>query len=128
MKNKNEEKKMPVLFSKKFIAHAFNVPENKISSWGIMKTNGLYSPCLNLKGSRNVIDLIEAEFKSCLKLSWTNVQSFPVKNVVQKDGKIIFTAVDDGEDVSVEFTHEDLENIYLKKCYIPGITDKKTFL
>ena len=128
MKNKHEENKMPVLFSKKFIAHAFNVPENKISSWGLMKTNGLYSPCLLLKGSRNVIDLISAEFKSCLKLSWTNVQSFPVKNVVQKDGKIIFIAENDGEDVSVEFTHEDLKNIYLRKCYISGITEKQTFL
>ena len=34
----------------------------------------------------------------------------------------------DGEDVSVEFTHEDLKNIYLRKCYISGITEKQTFL
>lgn len=128
MKNKHEEKKMPVLFSKKFIAHAFNIPENKISSWGLIKANGHYSPCLLLKKSRNVVDLIEAEFKTCLKLSWTNVQAFPVKNVSQKNGKITFTAVDDGEDISVEFSHEDLKNIYLKRVYIPGITDKQTFL
>ncbi|GEM_PF-4192101 len=127
MKN-NEKKKLPVLFSKKFIAHVFNIPENKISSWGLIKDNGHYSPCLLLKGSRNVVDLIGAEFKSCLKLSWTNVQSFPVKNVSQKKGKIIFTAIDNGEEISVEFSHEDLKNIYFKRCYIPGMTDKHTFL
>lgn len=124
MKNKTV-KKRPNFFSKKFVSKAFNIPACKVGKWGILKTSEGCSPCLMLKNSRNVVDLIKGEFKSCLQMSWTKVYAAPAE-ISQKNGVITFSAQINGEDASVEFKKQDLEEIYSRRVYLPD-TDTKTF-
>lgn len=118
-------KKRPTFFSKKFVSKALNIPACKVGQWGIIKSSEGCSPCLLLKNSRNVVDLIKGEFKSCVELSWTKVFAAPAE-ISQKKGTITFSAQINGEQITVDFKKQDLEEIYSRRFYLPD-TDNKIF-
>ena len=113
LKNNKMKKKKPNFFTKKFFSRTFNLPENKVGQWGILKNEGKLSPCLMLRKEQNVIDLLAGEFKTCKDLSWTKTFAEPAQ-ISREKNEIIFTAKIKGEEVSVK-----LNKSYWKK-YIPA--------
>ena len=111
-------------FSKRFFSRLTGFPQGKLGSWGIKQENKILTPCLQIKNSRNVINLLTGTVETCGKFAFGNREYLPA-NVKCKKGIISFNAQE--QDTELTFSEEDLRNIYSRRYYWPGI-EKEVFL
>lgn len=109
-------------FSKKFFSRLTGFPQGKLGSWGIKQEKNILTPCLQIKNSRNVINLLTGTVETCGKFAFGDRQYLPA-DVKCKKGIISFNA----DETELTFSEEDLRNIYSRRYYWKGI-EKEVFL
>lgn len=78
MKTKKEQ----TFANLKDIAKVFNVPQKRIAGWGILhKNDAPATPCIMIRKSLAVIDLLEGKLITTGDLGWRNITALPAVKV-----------------------------------------------
>lgn len=109
----------------KFFARQFAIRENLLS-WGIMKENGKSSFCVLIDGTNNFIDVVNARFRSQISVRGTKIVARPARFYEVEPNHYQLAADFDDGTVLVNFTKQNIKDIYHDKVYHEGM-EKEVF-
>ena len=100
------KKKEMTFANLKDIAKVFNVPEKRIVGWGILcKNDAPAAPCIIIKDSPAVIDLLAGKLITTGNIGWRNITAYPATRIKRSAKEINIharTAPSECKDVVVE--------------------------
>ena len=110
----------------KDIAKVFNVPQKRISGWGILcKNDAPASPCIIIKESNTVIDVLAGKLISTGNIGWRNIAAYMASEVKHSNKELTIyakSAPSGCKKVSVQ--NSTLYSIYNVRCF----SDNATYL
>lgn len=108
-----------------FFARQFDIRRDLLN-WGIMRENGKSSVCVLIDGTNNFIDVVNARFRSQISVRGTEIVARPARFYEVEPNHYQLAADFDGETALVNFTKQNIKDIYHDKVYHEGM-EKEVF-
>lgn len=110
----------------KFLARQFDIEENRLR-WGIMREGEEYSLCVLIDNTNNFIDVVGAKFRSPISVRGVAVSVRPAEIYEVEQDHYQLAADFDGERALVEFTKQNIKDVYHDKVYHEGMESEIFF-